>query len=610
MKKKMTIWLLSQLMGILPAMSAIVTSDPSHLEFSNIWMEGCLRADLVQRLHVTVTNTGDRDYVSYWKQYNADTHREAYDRGGFWYYQFDAAKVPAGSTCEVCIDMLFHEVGHFNVDVTGLKDNDPILFSYSVDIAEYQDPRLKADLHVDMMEQTAEGNLLYGHLPTVKVSGWVEVTNQEDFIVICLRDIAGGSGFDVGVGPYFNNWYGNLAHIADEMKPGETVRRSFSFDLPVIDPQTNQPYDGEFHVGVDFYPIRKDLADVRFKVKESMLTYWTKDGHVNPLEVSSGEVIKIPEEATAVDLRGVYEQNTIYTVDPSKANPNCLYFVNGLDYVKGMESVLWVRDYEANNLILSDGYPFYTPMPFKTKVAQYLLKPRRENGEDDPSGSASYSETLVLPFEAERVLQFDINGYGETDLTNPYLCVYHYDKNVGSSLFFKRITELPLRAYEPYLLTNLSPSRLLFFGENLELPSTRLARTHGDGADFVGSTAGMVTQPCQEAGYYFWNRDLQNFFPKDLPALEPFRCCMDLNNWIYGSSYYPTIQLFFDYEQSAAITELPATDPLASGRQTYTAVFSLSGQQVATVPVNGTHPDIRSLSPGLYIISGHKVVVK
>ena len=249
MKKKMTIWLLSQLMGILPAMSAIVTSDPSHLEFSNIWMEGCLRADLVQRLHVTVTNTGDRDYVSYWKQYNADTHREAYDRGGFWYYQFDAAKVPAGSTCEVCIDILFYEVGHFNVDVTGPKDNDPILFSYSVDIAEYQDPRLKADLHVDMMEQTAEGNLLYGHLPTVKVSGWVEVTNQEDFIVICLRDIAGSSGFDVGVGPYFNNWYGNLAHIADEMKPGETVRRSFSFDLPVIDPQTDQPYDGEFHVG-------------------------------------------------------------------------------------------------------------------------------------------------------------------------------------------------------------------------------------------------------------------------------------------------------------------------------------------------------------------------
>ena len=50
MKQRLSLWMMSLLFGILPMTAANVTSDPSVLEFGNMWVEGGCIAKLTQRL--------------------------------------------------------------------------------------------------------------------------------------------------------------------------------------------------------------------------------------------------------------------------------------------------------------------------------------------------------------------------------------------------------------------------------------------------------------------------------------------------------------------------------------------------------------------------------
>ena len=62
MKRSIILGLLGLLLGILPAVGADYTKSTEHLVLGKMWMEGGCRANLVQRLHVEVTNNGDDDY--------------------------------------------------------------------------------------------------------------------------------------------------------------------------------------------------------------------------------------------------------------------------------------------------------------------------------------------------------------------------------------------------------------------------------------------------------------------------------------------------------------------------------------------------------------------
>ena len=66
MKRSIILGLLGLLLDILPAVGASYTNSTEHLVLGKMWMEGGCRANLIQRLHVEVTNKGSDDYRSCW----------------------------------------------------------------------------------------------------------------------------------------------------------------------------------------------------------------------------------------------------------------------------------------------------------------------------------------------------------------------------------------------------------------------------------------------------------------------------------------------------------------------------------------------------------------
>ena len=615
MRSVCLIYLLWLMVGIQPAIGA--TQDPSHLVFGNVWMEGSKTTQLTQRLYVEVTNTGTVDYATdYWTMYNAATNQDIWDENiGSSFHAGERIEVKAGETKYVLIDFRFGKTGHFDICAKGGDDASASLFTFSVDIAEYQKPRIKTKLHVDMMEQTDEGNFVYGNLQKFRITGTATVTNEEDYTLFpAFMLIPGSNGASVYVFP--TNYYAYLGMIDSEgwtnitsvLYGRQTVTVPFEYEFKTnINEliETIPDLQGNFYVSIHS-DWTDDLAWIRFKPKESMLTYWTADGEVKPLTVGNESVISVPQDAAAVDLRGVYSVNTVFTVDPSEANPNCLYFVSGLDYVRGLENVQCVRDNETVMLIIDDGQPFYTPMPFKARVAQYMFQPHRENGTTDTS-ETPYSETMVLPFSAERVLHYDINGnlFGETGFNDNNLHIGRYVGHDGWTAKFQRIISGALKAYEPYLLTNMTASRLNFLAGNATIPSTREAVTQGQEIDFVGTTKSM---DMLSSKHLLWNRDDQYFYSSPTATqLPPYRCYMNYKAGDIDEGQVLHYSFIEDSPGGGGDTGIKDVEESTHNlsQQASSIVYDLSGRVVAD-----GRSDLQSLPRGLYIVGGKKVLVK
>lgn len=623
MKKWTMISLVCLLMACLPAKSANVTNDPNCLQFGDIWMEGGLQAQLPQCLHIMVTNTGTADYADYaWEFHDDITGNIILYTGDIDYEYYNLSsmliEIPAGQTKEVTYLMEFKVAGHYAFSVRHRMNYQQKLFSYMVDITDYQQPRLSGELHIDMLEQVEDENYVYGDFKKFRLTGTASLTNHESYTlfpeyikpktpyvaVVHVKPTSSDSSQDLG-----------RRDITQELKGGETVTIPFEIDFTSSIDEINACYanGGRYSVGIETpWTIDSDhsgLPFITFQPKDCMLTYWTAGKKVKPLTVGSDQTIKVPQEATSVDLRGVYATNTIYTIDPSEANPNCLYFMNGLDYVRGLEGVNWVRDYEATNLTISENYPFASPMPFKAKSAHMVVTPRHVANLTFSDGKPHYSETLVLPFEAQHLSLIDINGGEEVDLPNDdimLLGLVGYEEDPGI-VEFNYFPDVFPKAYEPCLLLYLNSSRMLFYGEQLDIPSTRLALSEADGIRYMGSTTGMDT-PVESC--FLWDYDVWCWSRSLLPSsmwLPPFRCCMDavpMDTESTELSVITKIMASWPHDEEPGATSV-AAPVMPDGSAD---VYTLSGQRVATVNILGGHADLSALKPGIYIIGGKKVL--
>ena len=630
MKKWTMISLVCLLMACLPAKSANVTNDPSCLQFGDIWMEGSMSAKLSQRLHVMVTNTGTMDYADIiWAFCDEETNMWFSNINGIEYMPYEMAdpnsivlEIPAGQTKDVSFLVSFESPGHYAFYARPISESEQKLFSYEVDIANFQKPHVSGELHVDMLEQVGDENYIYGDFKKFRVTGTATIANHESYNLYQeLGDKPGGVGNAVVyVMPtsIYQLPYEAMKELANELKGGETVTVPFAIEFmnpvdEIIETWQNT-YKGYFYIGIQTPWTNYGFDDsdnhfIRFQPKDCMLTYWTAGKKVKPLTVGSDQTIKVPQEATSVDLRGVYATNTIYTIDPSEANPNCLYFMNGLDYVRGLEGVNWVRDYEATNLTISENYPFASPMPFKAKSAHMVVTPRHVANLTFSDGKPHYSETLVLPFEAQHLSLIDINGGEEVDLPNDdimLLGLVGYEEDPGI-VEFNYFPDVFPKAYEPCLLLYLNSSRMLFYGEQLDIPSTRLALSEADGIRYMGSTTGMDT-PVESC--FLWDYDVWCWSRSLLPSsmwLPPFRCCMDavpMDTESTELSVITKIMASWPHDEEPGATSV-AAPVMPDGSAD---VYTLSGQRVATVNILGGHADLSALKPGIYIIGGKKVL--
>lgn len=604
----------SLILSMIGLMLSIVTASGGNprLEIGEMWMEGSGCAKLVQRLHVEVTNVSSVEY-RYWAWWAVNGQAEEVSPS---YGISEEIILAPGETKWVTIDMRFEEEGHYDVYVIEptAAEEEP-LFIYSVDISEYKAPRLKGEIQLDMLEQTSEGNNLYGDFNHFRITGTFSVTNEDGCTYFGLghyQQFVDGYPITCSLDPWFGLEFDpsraeTFCGLLNEIRPGETITKDILLEF-VADPEE----DKEYSIQLTAYP-QETLACIPFKVRQCTNTYWTADGHVKPLPVKDNQVLEIPAEALSVDMRGQYETNTTFSVDVSQANPNCLYFLGFLDNLpqgfSDNENV--IRDYEARIITIDGNRDYYCPTPFKAKEVLFNYTPEPIN----PFLSRFITGTIVLPFGATKAWLAAANGSPGIDagFDGNTLQIFRYSGiNAGNELLIEPVKNNSLNAYEPYFISS-SPSSITFYAENVVIPSTRPAITKGSNYDLIGYT----TQTAIPKGAYQWNADDNCFHLSDLVENAPW--ARPFSALIYPTGLSNTYDhLFisfgaggssggggFDDGESTKIDAIRDVSP-----EKTEAVYSLSGQRVGTAEWDEGRLSISGISPGIYIIGGKKVIVK
>jgi hypothetical protein len=597
----------SLILSMIGLMLSIVTASGGNprLKIGEMWMEGSGCAKLVQRLYVKVTNISAEDYHD-WSWWAVNGQAEELSPTIFspsFYGNSEEVFLAPGETKVVAIDMIFEKEGHYDVYVIEPTSAWGELFVYSVDISEYKAPRIKCDIHLDMLEQTEEGNILYGDYNHFRITGTATITYDERYPYYGLGHLMvdGGYGLACVVNPWFgsNNGSANEPFYAlpSELRPG-TFTCGFSYDFVAI-PEEGKKY------GIEIKTLTETIASIPFKVRQCTNTYWTADGHVKPLPVKDNQVLEIPAEALTVDLRGLYEMNTIFSVDVSQANPNCLYFLGYLDNVpQGFSSAQNViRDYEAKMITIDGNKDYYCPMPFNAKEGLFIYTPEPIN----PLLSRMTGGTFFLPFDATKAWLTSANDSpgNDADFYGNTLQIFRYSGgNSGDKIGFEPVWGNRLIAYEPYYISS-PPSPITFYAENVTIPSTRPAIAEGAEYDFIGYT----TQIAVPDGAYQWNADDCCFYLSNLEEkitwASPFSAMMYAKTFPYT---YDKLLLVVDDDPGSGATRIDAIRDVPSEK--VTVVYSLSGQRVGTAEVNEGRLTTSGLRPGIYIIGGKKVIVK
>ena len=619
MKRSVILGLLGLLLGILPAVGADYTNSTEHLVLGKMWMEGGCRANLVQRLHVEVTNNGTEDYRSYWCAFNPQNGvlEDPDEKVILAYCSYIEVNIPVGKTEDVTMEFEFTRPGHYQINVW-TEDQRIDLFTYSVDIVDYQAPYVIGAIQLDMLERTDEGNILYGDYAHFRITGTATITNKDENTIIGWGNMkdGGGSGLQCVVWPWFGdiNWgYPWFYNLGSEIKAGETITKNFTYEFTAVPDE-----DKEYSIQIDV--VGNTVARIPFKVRPCTNTYWTADSHVKPLPIENDQVLQVPAEAVAVDMRGQYAINTAFSIDASQANPNCLYFLGFLDNVpQGLSTTTNViRDYQAKTFVVDANYDYYCPMPFKAKTAVFNYTPVSESqGPANPVMSRIMSGALILPFEASQAWLLDINGSSGNDagFYGNDLKMFRFTGDNKDVMNFAPVTEHQLNAYEPYLMF-VKPSRVSFYAEDATIPPTREAIVEGTNFNFIGHTTATATPN----SVYHWNADHYYFYQSITDDLvKPFSAQM-YEKTEEKISGYNQLKIDIgnekiDNEENGDTDEVDpeatsVIDHSSTRNHETIAVYSLSGQRVGTADISKGRLSLNGLQPGLYIINGQKVVVK
>ena len=162
--------------------------------------------------------------------------------------------------------------------------------------------------------------------------------------------------------------------------------------------------------------------------------------------------------AACVDLRLMGNMETVTNFVPS-SNPNSLYLLADTANIQQLAIVNTVQNGVADNIALTDGHAFYSPIRFTATNISYTR----------PS-SAGLS-TIYLPFDA----------------TFAGCQLYTFSDESSDKVFFEEVSEL--KGNTPYLITSqTNNSPLSFQGSNAEIEPSEVHSLSGNLYIFSGCT--------------------------------------------------------------------------------------------------------------------------
>ena len=599
MMKRMSFWLLGMLLNMLPVMA----SPSDSLTFSNVRTEGVLYPGMPIKVHVEVTNNGDKDYYSMWSVGDGDSD------WSYWTSQFNnIVEIVAGGSGDITLNASISKAGDLELQIYEVIEK-RILYTFQIHVEEGQ-PKISASIKMNFEEDASDGShYIYSDFKNTSFSGEITITNEEEesifrdnhmFQATISPEIAG-----TGDATYGYVW----GEIPEVIKSGETVTGRVTFILNDCEPVNGMQYIAQVE-----YNHTIIASSEPFTFRYSTNTYWTFDGVRSPLTISN-DTLKIPKDAAAVDLRGLYYINTVFKIDVTEANPNCLYYIGFLDYVpKGFTSdANIIRENEANMLSIDSNYDFYCPVDFTAKTAFFTYTPVSESrGPASPVMSQRMSGMIRVPFDAQKAWLAGTNEYHED---SPF---YNEDFKIanqwgldedGTIVFWPLTPDAIVSRHFCYLIYDMKPSPLVFYSEDAYIFSSDYGREI-----IVGHNRSLIRHASRktrkaEKYTYSWNCDKNCFVLNEEGAtIRPFNVTVGV------------CEQFKDTLVDTGLETLPYTikEPdegyvnIKSTRRTPEdkAIYSISGQRVGTAAYQDGRLCTDGLKPGLYIVGGKKVVVK
>ena len=317
---------------------------------------------------------------------------------------------------------------------------------------------------------------------------------------------------------------------------------------------------------------------------------WEGDG--TRLSYKPEEGFLVPATAAAVSLEGLNlnsvkageNVNTLYFLGEDEATPAGL---EGKNIVKGMQ---------AENIVLKDGYDFYTPLSFTAQNISY----ERTFERGHHNGSREGWDTIVLPFQPTKVMnQTDskqIDWFRSSSDTGKQFWLCNYAEEDGQQVYFANAEEM--LANVPYIVAvpdatwgakwDLRGKQIVWSAENALVTPDAIAYTSGNNLLFGGTYAKTTL-----ASILGLTADGSGFSLDGAQMVDAFHAYFKS---IGGSSARAlTISIIDDKGTTDGIQTIGSE---TAGRED---VYNINGQRVN---VNSGMP----MQHGLYIIGGKKVM--
>ncbi|MBQ3744314.1 MAG: T9SS type A sorting domain-containing protein [Prevotella sp.] len=597
MKQRMTLWMIGMLLSLLPS----VASSPDSLEFRRLSPDSEAYINTPIVILIQVTNTAQEDYYGWWCVGDTPDWKNS-----------QAVEIKAGETVELAFETTISQPGDVRLHVFDLMTEEYLYgFYIYFNIVE---PKVEATIEVNT-EQDDEGNrFIYSDYSSVRIGGSFTLTNLGESTLINKPTGAWGAYhdlFQVVLIPQIEEQnYNTIYGMANEIKAGETCSRYYGFTISA------KPVEGQEYTVQLMYSDHVLATSEPFTIRRSTNTYWTADLSRKPLPVV-GDVLKVPGDALAVDMRGLYDLSTVYSIDVSEANPNCLYYLGFLDYVpKGFDSEAnIIRNGEASLVTIDSNYDFYCPENFKAKTALFTYTPISESmGPASPVMSQRMSGMITLPFGAQKAWLSGTNEYHEDSpwYNEDFKIAYLFDVKSDGTLVFRPYPSTTSIIYWdfPILIYDIKPSPVVFYSEDVDIWSGISRGTIAEGEIFE---YGSMTTRKAEKYSYSWNCDKNCFCLNEEGAMiRPFN--VTISKWSLqsqtcidaGWEVYPHEILFINPEETGIVS----ISNLEGNSSQELTVYSLNGQPVGTATYANGQIKAEGLKPGLYVAGGRKIFIK
>ena len=505
----------------------------------------------------TVQNTGTGTFQGALELSNLDTSSPL---------SFMTCDIEPGETKDINMRVIPKKVGTTNYAI--LKDNVDNIYTGSFTVAESAVANSNCDLTITHQVTNAQGTEIAA--PRAKID--LTITNNSDH------------NYYGGIFIYCTKYTGNNSELTHTMH-ADTIP---AHQTVVLHRESPELTGGERYRFSTRYikngrEIEQEIPDVYYTTVPYYISY---DAEGNESFKRWASNLQPDASECAIDLASSPEVTSVNT----SANPNLIIYASDDSPLTGDNIVKKER---ADNVKLSDQYPYYIHYPFTANHISYTRTPERYYDAVNNKGWT----TLVLPFAATSC-HATIDGVVKplnwfTGSANGDILIATYQYENGSEMIFG-FPESTLKSFTPYILG--MPSTLNRGSSLMNVPITFSADNEGlniDNAAITGRNYKMkgTFKPIKdEKNIYVLNAD-GSAFVLGTNSVNPFN-----SYFVPISSQTPadmlTISLYFDTPTSIGeIIDQQQKDLQGP-------IYNLNGQRV-------TRP-----SRGIYIVNGKKVIIK